>query len=338
MVEAAYKLFGMIPYKTLSQILFHTNALVHSYTTDSHGYMKHNKNVKLHMLKELHQPPIAFTITCGGDGANKPIIIYAKGNNWDLGTFHRRPYMVSPSTPQRQTKYGKSSLAEIMAQTTGCTVFCFEYPGYGLEDASKVSTTQAPIYMKRMIEHLRGIYPHRPIVLWGYSLGAAVTLRTLELMGNNAVKWVDGAVLQSSFVSLMDVGELSYLQQLLMWTMKKDVGRCDYGLLKGARNAGVPIAWIHGRQDRLCPMETVLKKVYNRYPPQYQKIFLSIDDAVHNNLPLNDNWIDICRMAIDFVLERNEHLSSQCHSQHVTRQNSMDSSVRRKCVLDRPTR
>jgi pimeloyl-ACP methyl ester carboxylesterase len=256
-------------------------------------------NVKLHMLKDGDHPPVTFTITKGRAAAERtPIILYAKGNNWDLGSFHKRPYMISPSTPQRQTKYEKSSLAEIMAESTGCTVFCFEYPGYGLDDASMVSTHAAPVYMKRMVTHLRSIHPHRPIILWGYSLGAAVTVRTLELLGSDVGKFVNGAVLQSSFVSLRDMGNLNPLQQMMMWTMRKDLEKGDYGLLRGARNAGVPIAWIHGREDRMCPMDVVIRKVYNRYP--HKKIFLDMDKAAHNNLPVNDHWEDICKTAVEF--------------------------------------
>jgi pimeloyl-ACP methyl ester carboxylesterase len=220
--------------------------------------------------------------------------------------------MVSPSTPQRQTKHGDSSLAEIMAKSTGCTVFCFEYPGYGLEDASKISADESPIYMKRMVTHLRSIYPHRPIVLWGYSLGAAVTLRTLELLGSDAERFVNGAVLQSSFVSLQDMGTLNSLQHMMMWTMKKDLDKYDnYGLLRGARNAGVPIAWIHGREDQMCPMNAVVRKVYNRYPPENKKLFLCVDGAAHNNLPLEEDWGDICKVAIDFILKNEDPRLSQ---------------------------
>ena len=298
--ESVFKLFGFVPFKTLSQILFHTSPIVHSYGVDRDGYLKqHNVksggNVKIHKLNE-----VTFTMTKSSDddSSSRPIIVYAKGNNWDLGSFHKQPYMVSPSNPVESGV--SASLAEIMATSTGGTVYCFEYPGYGLQDPSKVSTRQAPQYMKQMIEHLRGVYPSRPIVLWGYSLGAAVTLRTLELLGSDAEKWVNGAVLQSSFVSLRDVGDLTFFQQMMLWSVKRDLEKHDnYGLLRGARNARVPIAWVHGKEDKMCPIDAVIRKVYNRYPSR--KIFLSVENAAHNNLPLSEEWEDVCKIAIEFV-------------------------------------
>jgi predicted esterase len=306
--ESVFKFFGWFPFRTLSQILFLASPLVHSYTASCDGYIEQHTEkstndgrVKIHKLGDDRSSHIFFTMTkskSSDDGANRPIIIYAKGNNWDLGSFHRRPYMVSPSNPVASKV--NTSLAEIMVNSTGGTVFCFEYPGYGIEDASKVSTQEAPEYMKRMIEHLRSIYPHRPIVLWGYSLGAAVTLRTLELLGSDAEKWVNGAILQSSFVSIRDIDDFTLFQKMVMWSVNRDLEKYDnYGLLRGARKAGVPIAWIHGKKDKMCPMDAVIQKVYSQYSGQ--KLFLSIENAAHNNLPLSEEWDDTCKIAMEFV-------------------------------------
>ena len=137
--ESVFKFFGWFPFRTLSQILFLASPLVHSYTASCDGYIEQHTEkstndgrVKIHKLGDDRSSHIFFTMTkskSSDDGANRPIIIYAKGNNWDLGSFHRRPYMVSPSNPVASKV--NTSLAEIMVNSTGGTVFCFEYPGHG---------------------------------------------------------------------------------------------------------------------------------------------------------------------------------------------------------------
>lgn len=297
------KVFGLIPYKTISQVLFENSELTHSYSEDADGWMKGYSDVKLHKVRD-----VTYTITKPSKApksTTSPIIIYAKGNNWDLGWFHRKPYMVSPSAPVRDG-VERRSLAQIMADSTGCTVVCFEYPGYGVDDPKNVSTTAAPQYMKRVIMYFRNAIPSRPIVLWGYSLGAAVVLRTLELLGEEAGEQVAGAVLQSSFVTLRDCG-LNTIQRAMLWSMRGDARAGDYGLLRGARHAGVPLVWIHGTEDKLCPMDVVKQKVYSRYP--HQKLFLELKGSAHNNLPLSAEWEGSCREALRFIIGSVEHSS-----------------------------
>lgn len=129
------------------------------------------------------------------------------------------------------------------------TVFLVaDYPGYGRSsgrpsEEGVLATGEAALAWAR--EH----HPRRPVVVAGWSLGAAVALRTAAEHPDA----VAGLVAMSPWTTLADVASVHFPESLVRWLVPE-----RYDSLEAAHRAGadgVPALVVHGLRDRIIPVE-----------------------------------------------------------------------------------
>ncbi|MFP3939893.1 MAG: alpha/beta hydrolase, partial [Thermoanaerobaculia bacterium] len=130
----------------------------------------------------------------------------------------------------------------------GVVFLVAEYPGYGRSpgrpsEDGVLATGEAALAWAR--EH----HPRRPVVVAGWSLGAAVALRTAAEHPDA----VAGLVAMSPWTTLADVASVHFPAFLVRWLVPE-----RYDSLEAARRAGadgVPALVVHGVRDRIIPVE-----------------------------------------------------------------------------------
>ena len=120
-----------------------------------------------------------------------------------------------------------------------------DYPGYGRSSGAPseeglIATGDAAVAWARQR------YPDRPVVVCGWSLGAAVALAAAARNPGD----VAGVIALSPWTSLADVARV-----LFPGFMVKALLRERYDSLEAARKIGVPALVIHGERDDLIPAE-----------------------------------------------------------------------------------
>lgn len=131
----------------------------------------------------------------------------------------------------------------------GVIALAVDYPGYGRSpgkpDEQGVLAT-GPAALAWAEER----YPDRPVVLCGWSLGAAVAIRTAAGAGDR----VDGLVALSPWTSLEDTVRSHapdwFADRFGGWLFGK-----GYDSLAAARSIRLPALVAHGEDDRVIPVE-----------------------------------------------------------------------------------
>lgn len=118
-----------------------------------------------------------------------------------------------------------------------------DYPGYGLSEG-KAAEPRLVASGVAATEWIGRRHPRRPIVLVGWSLGAAVALQT-------AVRTpVAGVVAMSAWTNLSEIGR----EHFPSWLVGAFV-RESYDSLRAAADVRVPALVIHGGSDNIIPVE-----------------------------------------------------------------------------------
>jgi fermentation-respiration switch protein FrsA (DUF1100 family) len=152
----------------------------------------------------------------------------------------------------------------------GCSVFIFDYRGYG-RSAGKASETG--LYSDAMgalaFLRQRGWTP-RQMVFFGRSLGAAIALQT-ALAHPPA-----GLVLESPFTSIRAMGRTHYplLSLLIGWAIE-----ADYDNFEKIKGLDSPLLIFHGDRDSICPPE-MARALYEQAPEPKELAWIA--DADHN--------------------------------------------------------
>ena len=166
------------------------------------------------------------------------------------------PQGATPDTPVALFFHGNGENLETMRRaglfeelrSLGVVFLAADYPGYGRSpgrpsEEGVLATGEAALAWAR--EH----HPRRPVVVAGWSLGAAVALRTAAEHPDA----VAGLVAMSPWTTLADVASVHFPAFLVRWALPE-----RYDSLEAARQAGadgVPALVIHGARDRIIPVE-----------------------------------------------------------------------------------
>lgn len=123
----------------------------------------------------------------------------------------------------------------------GLNVFIFDYRGYG---ESKGWLSEEGTYNDAMAayEWLREQGPQRPFVIFGRSLGAAVAVDLASKVES------DGAVIESGFTSINNLGE-----EIYPFLPVRAVSVVDYKSIAKIPNLKAPVMVVHSRNDELIP-------------------------------------------------------------------------------------
>jgi len=194
----------------------------------------------------------------------RPAVVFFHGNGENLETMRG------------------SGLFEILARVR-VPWLAVDYPGYGrssgVPSEEGVMATGAAA-----VAWMRERHPDRPLVLCGWSLGAAVAIGTAARHPEE----VRGLIALSPWTSLPDVGRLLFPGFLV-----KGLLREGYDSLSAARRVRMPALVVHGEQDPLIPVahgKAVADAVAG--PARW----VPVPRAAHNDLLAQDEvWREIAR-------------------------------------------
>jgi fermentation-respiration switch protein FrsA (DUF1100 family) len=153
----------------------------------------------------------------------------------------------------------------------GVTVFIFNYRGYGTsEGRANEAGTYSDITGAMNFLNERG-WPAERIILFGRSLGAAVSL---EGSLRNAPA---GLIMEAPFTSIDAMGRQHYplLNSLLGWLIG-----AKYNNLAKIAEIESPLLIIHGSNDSICP-PSMAEELYARAPQEKQLLW--VPGADHND-------------------------------------------------------
>jgi uncharacterized protein len=127
----------------------------------------------------------------------------------------------------------------------GAALLAVEYPGYGRSsgrpsEQGLFATGEAAVAWAR--EH----HPERPLVVCGWSLGAAVAIALAARHPGE----IEGLIALSPWTTVYDVAKRFFPAFLL-----KALLREKYDSLAAAREVRVPALVIHGERDQIIPVE-----------------------------------------------------------------------------------
>ncbi len=160
-----------------------------------------------------------------------------------------------------------------MLTRRGLAVLIIDYRGYGLSEGRPTETgfyRDGEAAWRYLVEE-RGIDPER-IVCFGRSLGGAVALDV-------ALKHkVAGLVLESVFASVPAMARRN-----LLTLPVAPLARNKFDSLRRIPDLQVPLLLIHGRRDRIVPIEQGMA-VYEAAPDEDKRLHV-VESAGHNDLP-----------------------------------------------------
>jgi len=173
-----------------------------------------------------------------------PIVIYMHGNTGSRAREHRL------------------NLYSVLQQLN-CHVIAFDYRGYA--DSSPTVPTKSGVVhdAHKVYEHVRGVAgPDAPIVIYGHSLGTAVSTQFVaDLCQQSSVTLPKALILESPFNNIQDEIKqhpMTFLWRKMPWfewffagTLEKH----DVGFMSDAQivHIHLPILIMHAKDDRVVP-------------------------------------------------------------------------------------
>lgn len=167
----------------------------------------------------------------------------------------------------------------------GVRFLVLDYPGYGRSEGtpsekSLVAAAQAGV------AHLREQHPESPVVVFGWSLGAAVAIQVAA----REEGLLSGLILASAWDDLPELAAAFFPRWLVKITL---VDR--YDSLAAAPELSCPVLMLHGRRDRIVAIEHG-RRLYEALPPGAR--WLELPGAGHNDLL---GQPDVWREIADFL-------------------------------------
>ena len=170
----------------------------------------------------------------------------------------------------------------------GFEVFTFDYRGYGRSEG-KVDTKKIIEDSKLIIKYIqdRNRKKNLPIIIWGQSLGGAISARALgELEKKENIK---GLVIESSFHSWKSIA--SNVGEKVCYTISgigKGVITDEFASTKFLpKISPISILVLHGTSDDVIPFSQGVSVFENAREPKY---FVSLLGAGHLNWQFNKTF------------------------------------------------
>ncbi len=139
---------------------------------------------------------------------------------------------------------GWGGLLDQLAAVSAATLV-LDYPGYGRSpgrpsEAGLHAAADAALHFAEAEEN------SRPVVVWGWSLGAAVAIPLAARAGER----VGGLIAASPWTRLRDVAAVHFPRVLVRLLLRE-----EYHSLRAAAAVHVPALVLHGREDGIIPPE-----------------------------------------------------------------------------------
>jgi hypothetical protein len=235
-------------------------------------YPSYSSNLGVCWIKEVcclfvqyHTVAGPLILTSDDDLEAHPIIIICHGNACDIG---------------QMVDFTMELCASCKSH-----VLLYEYPGYGLSGGvpTEESCTQGIINIINHLNQKMNI-PITNMIFWGQSIGSGIATVGYKYCKTNLKQSPTGLILISPYLSITalknDVAN-PWIPILERFNTKDNIKYCDTGLLI-----------IHGKKDTLISVTHSIK--LNEIVKCPVKILDIIDDATHNNIPL-ERIISCCK-------------------------------------------
>lgn len=170
----------------------------------------------------------------------------------------------------------------------GFSVLLIDFRGSG---SSSESYTSAGYFeaeeVKTSWEYVKYQLPHRKVILFGQSMGAAALLRAVAELGVQPDKIIVESIFDRMLstvenrFALLNAPSFPSAQLLLFWgseQMQFDGFR--HNPIDYARSVNIPIMFLHGEKDRRAKL-TEARSVYDAIPETTRKEFFTFENAAH---------------------------------------------------------
>ena len=259
----------MVWLKKLDKYVFKS---VHTYTLRPVNYRKKDKFYMDHVDEVLRVHPSNTVVEKIGPcmclrvlkDPSRPVILYAHGRGEDLGVMDRY------------------KLLEIMSDVSDCSVIGFEYPGYGYDSFSNVSSelvVQNLVDLYIQVMKMHAIEPSS-VIFYGYSLGSGVVMKALYTILKEDISPPGMVILEGEFTSLLKANIPS--KKRFARYLGVDLYRNDRAV-KYALKYNVPVYFIHGKDDTVCPFQAT-RKMSRGFP------HLWLDNRNHYNVRMDPKY------------------------------------------------
>jgi pimeloyl-ACP methyl ester carboxylesterase len=204
--------------------------------------------------------------------SDKPIVLFFHGNGENL-----------------QTVYYAGTFEQF--PPTGANLLVIDYPGYG-RSGGKPAEGSVLESGAAALKWIKREYPDLPVIVCGWSLGAAVAIQTVSSHPSE----VDGLIALSAWTSLPDVAHNHFPGWLVGLVLKE-----KYNSIAAAKNINCPVLLMHGTRDQIIPAEQGRQLAASfPVPPD----FIEIPSADHNSLmAFPEVWQSI-RAFIDQISDK----------------------------------
>jgi alpha-beta hydrolase superfamily lysophospholipase len=184
-------------------------------------------------------------------------------------------------------------------------IFAFDFRGHGDSEGHESTFGAREVSdLEAGVKYVRDRFPHKPIVIAGVSLGAAVTLQALPDLGR-----VDGVWSEGAFARLDD--EVNHEFHWLPKAIRRAVAGGYYSLgwldcgfwgkdvspIRRLSRDDVPVYFCHGARDQLVPLSEG-QQLYERYRGPKQNWWVA--EASHYNVRQH-NQEEYSRRLTDFI-------------------------------------
>lgn len=196
-------------------------------------------------------------------------------------------------------------IAKVLSESLGCQVFMVEYRGYGLssgapsEDGLTIDG-QAALDFARQHEEMRDT----KIVLYGQSLGGAVTIKTLA--NNQKEADIAGVILENTFTSIRKLIPTVMPPARFIASFCHQRWSSDESIQKVSEE-GPPILFLSGLKDEIVP-PSMMKTLYDSCKIR-RKTWKAFPQGDHNSTVAEPGYFDaIWSFLVQEVLSEKDNL------------------------------
>jgi hypothetical protein len=175
---------------------------------------------------------------------------------------------------------GIQAIAPWFVHDLNVNVLCLDYRGYGHSDGKSSLQTAMSDAVKAYDELAeRRVAPDEPIILYGYSLGAAFAMHVATQREPAAL------VLQSPFCSAVDFCEGFppwYLRWLVRFKPSRELESWSPQPIDMVKTIETPLLILHGEGDEVIPIDQSRKLMDNA--ASEQKYFVPVPNTGHDGM------------------------------------------------------